>query len=308
MSAPPTAVSRAPKTPPERSLLFDREGLRPRWRVLLFLAAVFLLWPQTARPANWIVARGWTTGLDEWTALMHLAAFAAVLIPTIIASRLERLPLASYGLPWRLAFRANFWEGTAWGLGAITLQVGVLRATHSISFQLSALTARPTLAFAARWAVTMLAVALFEECLKRGYLQTLASRSLGFWPAAIVLGCLFGLEKLLVAEYRNPIAFVSVVLYALLMCLTLNLTGDLSFAIGFHSAMEWSTVFVFGIRTPIIPNPQGTLLKAVFQGPAWTTGGHSGLMASILTPMWILLVWMALRARFSRTRQLRDCT
>jgi len=301
VNAPPAVVSRARKASPEHPLLFDSEGLRPRWRALLFLAAVFILWPQTARPANWAVARGWINGLDEWTALMHLAAFAAVLIPTIIASILERRPLASYGLAWRQTFRANFWEGTAWGLGAIAWQVGILRVTHCLSFQFSALTALASFAFAGRWALTMLAVALFEECLKRGYLQALSSRTLGFWSAALVLGSVFGMEKLLDPAYRNPIAFVSVILYALLMCLTLKLTGDLWFAIGFHCAIEWSTVFVFGIGTPIIPHPQGTLLKAVFQGQTWITGGHNGLMASILTPVWIVLVWIALRLRFRQT-------
>ena len=229
---------------------------------------------------------------------MHLAAFGAVLIPTVIASWLERCPLASYGLPWRQALGARFWEGTAWGVGVTILQVGVLQASRSISFHLAGLNAQTALACWGRWAFTMLAVALFEECLKRGYLQFVLSRSMGFWPAAIFLGSLFGLEKLLVADYRNVIAFMGVVLYALLMCLTLRLTGSLWFAIGFHSALEWSAVYVFGISTPILRNPHGTLLTPVLQGPAWITGGQSGLAASILTPVTFILVWIVFRYRF----------
>jgi len=288
------------------TVLFDREGLRPKWRVLLFLAAMFMLWPQTERPVNWVVARGWVTGPGhgEWTALMHLAAFAAVLIPTLIAARLERLPLDSYGIPWRQAFRGMFWEGAAWGLAAISLQVCVLQAIHCISVHLSGLSGRTSFAFAGRWGFTMLAVALFEECLKRGYLQTVCGRTLGFWPAAVVLASLFGLEKLLVPDYRTLIAFLSIVLYALLMCLTLKLTGSLWFAIGFHCGVEWCTVFIFGIRTPIIPHPEGTLLNVVFKGPAWITGGQSGLMASILMPLLIIALSLVLRVRFRQTQQL----
>jgi len=127
---------------------------------------------------------------------------------------------------------------------------------------------------------------------------------IAIWPAAVVLASLFGLEKLLVPEYRTLIAFLSVVLYALLMCLTLKLTGSLWFAIGFHCGVEWCTVFIFGIRTPIIPHPEGTLLNIVFKGPAWITGGQSGLMASILMPLLIIALSLVLRVRFRQTQHL----
>ena len=264
----------------------------------MFFVALFFLWPQTARPANWLVAHRWISGLDEWTAAMHLAAFAAVLIPTVIAAWLERRSIADYGLPWKRAFGARFWEGAAWGAGVTTLQVALLQASQSISLHSAGLNIKTAFASCGRWAFAMLAIALFEECLKRGYLQFVLGRSMGFWPAAILLGSLFGLEKLLVPDYRNVIAFLGVVLYALLVCLTLRLTGSLWFAIGFHSALEWTAVFVFGMSTPILPNPQGTLLTPVFQGPVWITGGQSGLVASILTPLGFAFVWIMLRHRF----------
>lgn len=281
-----------------RSILFDRNGLEPKWRVLLFLAGIFLVYPHTGRVANWLVAHRWMTGLDGWTAAQHLAFFAAIFITTVAAAWLERRSLADYGLPWMRAFGARFWEGAAWGSGVTTLQVALLQATHSVSFHSSGLGARTGVAFCGRWALTTLAIALFEECLKRGYLQFALGRSMGFWHAAVLLACLFGLEKLFDPAYREVIAFVSVVFYGLLVCLTLRLTGSLWFAIGFHGALEWTAVFVFGLSTPILHHPQGTLLTPALRGPAWMTGAHNGLVSSILTPLALAGVWIALQARF----------
>src|SRR5204863_170214 len=42
------------------------------------------------------------------------------------------------------------------------------------------------------WAVFFVFVGLFEEFLFRGYTQYTLADSIGFWPAAIVLSCLFG--------------------------------------------------------------------------------------------------------------------
>ena len=47
--------------------------------------------------------------------------------------------------------------------------------------------------FAVFWAVFFLLVGFFEEFLLRGYSQFTLTRAMGFWPAAVLLSCMFGL-------------------------------------------------------------------------------------------------------------------
>ena len=69
-----------------------------------------------------------------------------------------------------------------------------------------------------------------------------SSQGHGFWPAAALLSLLASLENLLSPAYRNVVAFASSLLYGLLFCLTLRRTGNLWFAVGFHTFLAWGTI------------------------------------------------------------------
>ena len=45
---------------------------------------------------------------------------------------------------------------------------------------------------------------------------------------------------------------VSIVLYALTVCVSLRLTGNLWFAIGMHAAGDWVETYIFGCPTAVI--------------------------------------------------------
>ena len=229
------------------------------------MAGVLLLFPLALVPANWLSARGLLQGRAAWTAAMHWGAFLAVLVPTTVAAWCEGRPVGSFGLAWRAGRGRLLAEGVAWGVGAAGLLAGLLHATGVARGHGLTLGAREAIRSGATWGLAMLGMALFEQSLKRGYLQSTLGRALGFWQAAWLLSVLFTLEKLL--AYRNPLALTGFLVTGLLACLTLRRTGDLWFAVGLQTGLEWSMVFLFGMGLPIH-----------FPPPAWSSyaGGHAG--------------------------------
>ncbi len=111
---------------------------------------------------------------------------------------------------------------------------------------------------------------------------------MGFWPAAILLSCLFGL-----AHKSNPgetkFGLFSVVLFGLLFCLFLRRTGNLWWAVGFHAGWDWGQTFFYGVPDSGIP-PYHNLFGSVFHGPGWLTGGSVGPEASVFTPIVLVIV------------------
>ena len=143
----------------------------------------------------------------------------------------------------------------------------------------------------------MLGLALFEQSLKRGYLQSILGRALGFWQAAWLLSVLFTLEKLL--AYRNPLELTNFLVTALLACLTLRRTGDLWFAVGLQTGLEWSMVFLFGMGLPFTSiRPPGTLMRVDMQGPVWLSGGEDGFYASAFVLALVVILAWGVQRRF----------
>jgi hypothetical protein len=137
----------------------------------------------------------------------------------------------------------------------------------------------------------MLGFALFDQFLKRGYLQSTVGRALGFWQAAWLLSVLFTLEKLL--AFRNPLELTGFLVTGLLACLTLRRTGDLWFAVGLQTGLDWSMVFLFGMRHPTTAlRPTGALMRVDMQGPVWLSGGEDGIYAgAFFLALVVILAW-----------------
>jgi uncharacterized protein len=284
-------------------LLFGPDGLRAKWRVLLYVVGMVLVLEAALHPVNWLASRGLLGGAQAWNTAVQWAAFMAALLPAMVASRLERRSLGDYGLPWRSTFGARFWEGAAWGLGAVTLLMALLYATRSVSFARVPLS-EETLRFGAVWTVLMLGVALFEEFSMRGYLQFTVARGIGFWPAALLLSFMFAAEDLLSPARRGVLRFSITIAFALLFCLTLLRTRNLWFAVGLHAAFGWAMVFLYGMPAALSPPmPDGAVLHPLVEGPAWLTGGQYGPDGSVLTLVVIALLGVGVHLRFPDSRQ-----
>jgi membrane protease YdiL (CAAX protease family) len=289
------ASSQEPAEPGHLAGPRHAKGLAAKWKALLFMAWVLFLFPLSLVPANWLTAHGQLQGLAAHAAAMHWGVFLAVLVPTTVAAWCEGQPVGRFGLAWRTGRGRLLAEGVVWGVGGAALLAGLLHATGIARGHGSTLRAGEAIRSGATWGLAVLGYALFEQLLKRGYLQSILGRVLGFWQAAWLLSVLFTLEKLL--AFRNPLELINFLVIALLACLTLQRTGDLWFAVGLQTGLEWSMVFLFGMGLNYSTlHPPGTLMRVDMQGPFWLSGGEHGFSASaFFLALLVILAWRVQR-------------
>jgi uncharacterized protein len=297
-----------------RAIFFNQQELRAGWRLLIYVA---LMVPVAALVISALRLFG---GVRALTSPISPAAIIAqelvlvftVLVPAVIMARIERRTLADYGLPPRTALGRNFWIGCAWGLGALTLLLLVLRLNRSFVFGNISISWKGALVYGALWAFAMYLVGVGEEFMLRGYSQfTLTTglnfwenspvnwkRSLGFWLAAGALSLLFA-----ALHVPNPgetkVGIGSVVAIALFFVFTLYRTGSLWFAIGMHAAWNWGQTFLYGV-----PNSgmigKGHLFNPTIGGPEWYSGGTAGPEGSVLIFPLIALLFVVFDRAFPK--------
>jgi membrane protease YdiL (CAAX protease family) len=147
------------------------------------------------------------------------------------------------------------------------------------------------------WLGANIIVGVAEESMYRGYFLQTLWRSIGFWPASIVIALLFTADHYFYKPGENIWDVISLMSLSLFTCYSVLRTGTLWFAAGFHCAFDYMQFFVIGT-----PNgeqlPAGRLLNVTFQGPPWITGGVLGTEASWLMYPAIALGWLYVWWRF----------
>lgn len=296
---PPPPQTLPPENPSAiRRVFVGPQGIRAGWRFALYLlmgvvvaiALGFVLHGWHPRGA----ARLWAEFASEFSLLL------AALIPALVMGRIEKRSLANYGLPARGAFGKLFWVGTIWGILAITALLGLMRGVRVFYFGHLALHGVRVLEFAVFWGLFFLLVSFFEEFLLRGYTQFTLASAIGFWPAALSLSTVFGLIHL-----GNPgeawVGALSAGLIGFFFCLTLQRTGNLWFAVGFHFSFDWGETFLYSVPNSGTTAP-GHLLSSSLQGPRWLTGGTVGPEGSVFVFALIVLLWVAFDRRYPEAR------
>jgi uncharacterized protein len=289
-----------------RWLLEGRRGLRAGWRLLIFVAIVFALRFGISRILRLLhLVRPHPAVVDFSAKTVFVQdglAFLCVLLATLIMGAFEKRSLGDYGLPLRRAFGLRFWEGIVWGFVAECATMFTLFLTGNVTFQGYALTGAAALQYALVWAAAFLMVGFFEESLFRGYAQFTLATGIGFWPAALVLSALFwGVHMSNPGE--NWVGGVGVALAAIVLCVSLRLTGNLWFAIGMHTAWDWAETYFFGVADSGMP-AQGHLLNTTLTGNKWMTGGTVGPEASVVDLIVIGAVIGLLFLRFRKPQRL----
>ena len=286
-------------------IFFGPYGLRSGWRLLIFNAILFVLTEAGALMAR----RIYGPSEPEWTAQIFLIARVASLLIALVSvwamTKIERRSFAQYGFSREGAFGKLFWEGSLWGILSISAVVLLISISGGYFLGRISLQGGEILLYTILWALAFLIASLFEELVFRGYeLFTLAT-GIRFWPAAIILSAVFGFYlHYFMKPNETWVDGLSVSLIALFFCVTVRRTGNLWFAIGWHFAFNFGSLFLFGF--PNTGNKGLPLPKHFFdskiQGPQWLTGGPMGAEASMFIFPVILILFLAFHLRFKGVR------
>ena len=265
-----------------RWLFIGPDGLRHGWRFLIFAAAIVLVVKFLEQPAIAFLAAIFHVNRNALSAPAIIVSdgfdLIVILIVTGVFALCERRRIDSYGLPISEAFGGFFSNGVIAGLAAIVFVGACMFISggmhiHGIALRGTDLIASPLL-----WIVAMLFVGIMEEYLFRGYALRSLWRGAGFWPAALITTALFAgdhLEK----PHENAIDIGMIFALAIVLCVSVRITGSLWWAVGWHAGFDLGQLFIIGT-----PNggrvPQGRLFDVTFPGPAWITGGKLGTEAS----------------------------
>jgi membrane protease YdiL (CAAX protease family) len=270
-----------------QKIFIGQDGLRPVWRLAFYLitfrvlrfclgAFIYYAWPDT--------------GTLRLQAAVELGLAIVAIVPALAMSRIEHRPCKCYGLPLRQAFGKMFWFGALWGFGSITILLLALHGANAFDFGGLALHGARAVKFAVFWGAFFLIVGFYEEFLTRGYTQFTLTQSAGFWPAAVLLSAGFG-----VLHLENPgeswVGILGAVLIGFFFCLTLRRTGNLWFAIGFHTSWDWGESYFYSVPDSGGMAP-GHLLHSSFHGPNWLTGGSVGPEGSVFLFVLLILLWV----------------
>ena len=278
-----------------RAIFIGPNGIRAGWRLLMFLGIFFVITLAIQRvlrffPALVALVRAQGTGLLNPLGVIVGEGSVALglLLSTLVMTMIERRSFADYGLPSREAFGKRFCQGAAWGLGTVTLMMGLIAAFGG--FSLGTLAARGTdiFKYALLWALAFLVVGFFEEFSFRGYLQSTLGSGIGFWPAALILSIVFGAIHL-GNKGEAWVGALGAGSFGLLATFTLRRTGSIWFAIGEHMAFDWGETFLYSVPDSGLL-ARGKLLNSSIHGPRWLSGGSIGPEGSVMAFVTLLIV------------------
>lgn len=305
--APAVNVAGPPRSRRQGLFVGPDGTIRPGWRILMFLAIFAALAAAVHFTTHAIPAmRAWEKTLPKDSFVPSslivgegLTLFVLIM-SVLIMSKIERKTFRDYGLPLREAFGRRFWQGALFGLGMLSVLMGLIGALHGFSLGGFALHGTEALRYGLLYGIGFLFVGIFEEFSFRGYLQATLGASISFWPAAIVLSTLFGAIHL-----RNTGEAISGAVMAgsfgILAAFALKRLGNIWFPIGMHAGFDWGETYLYSVSDSGI-TARGHLLNSAFHGPRWLTGGSVGPEGSVLAILVLILAGVLIHFLFPAKR------
>ncbi len=275
--------------------------LRPILRALIYALLAFwllsadqFLGPPLEHLATALHATGLSPARETYYEAINLLT---ALLLTWIFGLYEGRRVDDYGLPVGQAFGARFWEGFTIGVvnaGAVALGMMVFGGmkVHGLALHGPAILWAAALA----WLGSNVLAGIAEEYLFRGYLLQTLWKSLGFWPAAVLIALWFGADHYFFKMGENVWDLITLVALGLWTCYTVLRSGSLWLAAGYHAAFDYMQLFVIGTRNGSV-EPVNHLLSTSFLGPDWVTGGVLGTEASLLMYPSIALMFVYIACR-----------
>ncbi|HEX7159291.1 MAG TPA: CPBP family intramembrane glutamic endopeptidase [Edaphobacter sp.] len=250
---------------PSSNIFLGPNGLRAGWSLLiaaLLFYAIFSGATMLAHKTHLLPSHAMENNPAPLPVfLSESIAFLSIALVTWIMAKIERRPIAVYGLGGQHKLR-HLLIGLVWGVLFLSLIVLLLVKSGLLIIDGRLLFGSDVLRYALAWAPGFLAIGFFEEYFFRGYLQYTLTRgisglarrltssfnpqAIGFWIAAILVSFGFG------AVHGNnpgesPLGLLCVGLASLVFCFGLWRTGSLWWAIGVHSAWDWAQSFLYGV-------------------------------------------------------------
>jgi len=217
---------------------------------------------------------------------------AVVLLATFAMAWIERRSIWYFGLAGERN-GLKFVQGAITGIAFLSVLIACLATTNHLSLHAESSSFSLALRRTPLWVLCFFIVALTEEVVFRGYLQTMGTRLVGFWPMAAVLSLFFGMVHLR-NDGEAAIGIIVVVLGGALFSVALKRTGSLWWGIGFHTAWDWGQSFLFGTRDSGILI-QDRLLQSTPLGSKFWSGGAIGPEGSaFVIPVFILALCFAI--------------
>ena len=288
---PSMPLSRSSSSPnPTHRIFFGQDGLRPAWRVFLYLGMGIILFLILASFEPLISGQG--SG-RLWRDLFSEAALAlSCLVPAYVMAAIEKRSFSSYGFVRARGVSRLFAVGLLWGILALSALMLLLWMVGVFSYGSVSLGGPRILRFALFWGFFFLLVGVFEEFTFRGYSQFTLAEWIGFWPAAGVLSFLFGAAHLWGNMGESAVGSLCAALIGLFFCFTLRRTGSLWFALGMHTSWDWGESYLYSVPDSGA-KVAGHLLNSSFHGSQWLTGGTVGPEGSVLAFVVIAASWWA---------------
>ena len=289
-SAPPSIPVSSRTAFPETTyrIFVGPEGLRPGWRIFLYLGMGIVLFLLIASFASVISVHG--AGRLWRTMYIEAALALSCLVPAYVMAAIEKRRFSSYGFVPGPRVSRLFGIGALWGIVALSALMLLLRLVGVFSYGSLILNGPRVVRFALFWGIFFLLVGVFEEFTFRGYCQFTLAQGIGFWPAAGILSFLFGALHLWGNVGESALGSLCAALIGLFFCFTLRRTGSLWFAVGMHASWDWGESYLYSV-----PDSGGTvaghLLNSSFHGARWLTGGTVGPEGSVLVFVVIAASW-----------------
>ena len=246
----------------------------------------------------WLIVNGHYTPL--FIGLNELALLLPALGATGAMAVLEDAPFSTYGLAGarRGVLTA---QGLATGVAALGLLVGLLLVSgHGVAV-VGRIGWIAVFHYGAAWLLASLLTGLAEELAFRGYLLTVLTRGVGFWPAAGLTSLLFCVLHGVNAG-ESVIGMAAILGAGLVLALGVRLTGSLWWSIGFHGGWDYAENYLFGTHDSGA-SCLGTLLDFTPRGATYLSGGGTGPEGSLFSLGVLALagagLWL-LRGRLAR--------
>jgi CAAX protease family protein len=278
-----------------RMVFLGPNGIRAGWRLLIFVLVVFLLrgglnftLRNIAPVHNWLNSQP----KDVFTPaeLMAREGIAVVLLFAAcgIMALIEKRSFGVYGMPAAEAFGKRFWQGVPLGFIMLSLLLAMMAALHGFSLDGVGVGGPAAIKYGMLYFIGFILVGIFEEFSFRGYLQYTLGSGIGFWPAALLLACLFGY-----IHGGNPgeakLGLVMAGSFGLVAAFALYRTGNLWVPIGMHASWDWGETYFYGTPDSGLL-ARGHFLNSAPNGPTWLSGGTVGPEGSLLV-FAILILW-----------------